>query len=278
MKYKIIIFSFTIFIVILLLGHEQLIKVPINHHQVIFKGKDFKGIELIGVDEYGKKLNFQIRNVELDPTDPEKETYLYTVFYLDKTEKKWKNLCKPDANNIAKAIPLSGSWDRTGAYIESSQLTTFACSSGVLAKCVRWGYKPWKKTEGVSLRDFHQACTRMARADYCGNGKSYTRDGTEINVYDVLGIQKKSPNDEMVFEAAWGPDGAICINHPRWFEVLSEINKECPQKLIGSTKVGSHCTTAEKAKQNWSHALLFNDSFVGNKRSYFPIFKVHPQF
>ena len=48
----------------------------------IIKGKDLKGTQFNAVDEQGKKLNFQIKDVELDPKDPEKETYLYTVFYL----------------------------------------------------------------------------------------------------------------------------------------------------------------------------------------------------
>ncbi|MBD1835157.1 hypothetical protein H6F61_21310 [Cyanobacteria bacterium FACHB-472] len=166
----------------------------------VIKGKDLKGAQLNAVDEQGKKLNFEIKDVELDPKDPEKETYLYTVFYVDSANSQGKNLCTPDAENVAKAIPLTGSWDETGAHTESSNVITFGCTSGVLAKCVRMGYKPWKTVKGTSLRDYHQACTRMARADYCGNGKSHTRDGTPINIYDKLGIQKKTPHNAMVFE------------------------------------------------------------------------------
>jgi len=243
-------------------AHQEQVSPARSEKTVILKGKDLKGAELIGADEQGRKLNFQIRDVELDPQDPEKETYLYTVFYLDTSDSKWKNLCKPDAKNVAKAISLSGSWNQTGAYVESSKLVTFACTSGVTAKCVRFGYKPWKNVQGKSLRNFHQACTRMIRADYCGNGKAHTTEGTQINIYDVLGIQKKTPESGMVFEAAWGIDGATCINHPRWFETLSEIRKECPEKLKERMNDGGRCTTAQKAKQNWPDSLLFNDSLV----------------
>lgn len=229
---------------------------------VTLKGKDLKGAELTGLDEQGRRHNFQIRDVELDPLDPENETYLYTVFYQDPADSKWKNLCTPDAENVAKAIPLSGSWDDTGSYIESSDIMTFGCTNGVLAKCVRFGYKPWKNLQGKSLRDYHQACTRMVRADYCGNGKSHTQEGTLIDVYDVLGIQKPTPNNGMVFEAAWQPDGAICINRPRWFETVSQIRKECPEKLRGRINEDGRCATAQKAKQHWSDSLLFNDSLV----------------
>lgn len=227
------------------------------------KSKDLKGAKLLGFDEQGRKQEFLIKDVELDPKDPEKETYLYTVFYQDKADFQWKNLCHPDIHNVAKAIPLSGSWDATGTHIESDKLITFACTNGVLAKCARFGYKPWKKVKGKSLRDFHQACTRMLRADYCGNGKGHTREGTPVYIYDVLDIQTQTPNTNgMVFEAAWGPNGATCINRPRWLETLSEIGSECPEKLKERTNEGGTCTTAQKAKQNWSGSLIFNDSFV----------------
>ncbi|HAJ63794.1 MAG TPA: hypothetical protein DCP31_34975 [Cyanobacteria bacterium UBA8543] len=235
---------------------------PIAQKPKTLKGQDLKGIQFNAVDEQGRKLNFEIKDVELDPKDPEKETYLYTVFYVDYTDEKWKNLCTPDAENVAKAIPLTGFWDKTGKHTESSDIITFGCTSGVLAKCVRFGYKPWKTVKGKSLREYHQACTRMARADYCGNGKSHTRDGTPIDIYDVLDIQKKTPNSEMVFEAAWSPDGATFINRPRWFETLSEIRQECPNKLKDRINEGGSWTTAEKVKQNFPNALLFNDSLV----------------
>lgn len=231
------------------------------------KGEDLKGVQFDAVDQQGRKLNFQIRDVELDPQDPEKATYLYTVFFLDTSDSKWKNLCTPDAKNVAKAIPLSGFWDKTGPYIESTNLVTFGCTSGVTAKCVRLGYKPWKNVKGKSLRDFHQACTRMTRADYCGNGKPHTKEGTLINIYDVLDIQKKDPEKKMVFEAAWGPDGATCINRPRWFETLPEIRKECPAKLTGRINEDGSCATAQNALQNWPDSLLFNDSLVRKPQS-----------
>lgn len=235
---------------------------PPDQKTKTLKGKDLKGAQFNAVDEQGRTLNFQIKDVDLDPKDSEKETYLYTVFYLDSTDSKWKNLCTPDREDVAKAMPLTGSWDKTGAHIESSDIITFGCTSGVLAKCVRMGYKPWKTVKGTSLRDYHQACTRMARADYCGNGKSHTRDGTPINIYDELGIQKKTPHSGMVFEAAWSPEGATFINRPRWFETLSEIRQECPDKLKGRINEGGDWVTAEKVKQNWSNSLLFNDSLV----------------
>ncbi len=98
----------------------------------------------------------------------------------------------------------------------------FACTSGVIAKCIRWGYRPWKTVNGQPLADYHQACTRMARADYCGDGVSHTENGTLIDMFDHLQIQKRTPFDlksPMLFDGAWTPNGAYCIGKQRWFHL-----------------------------------------------------------
>jgi len=222
---------------------------------------DFKGTEITGFDEQGNKYNFQIRGVEIDPLDPEKEIELYTVFYQDKNQ-KWQNLCRGDEHFPAKAIALQGSWDQKGNYLGGEERVSFSCANGALTKCVRNGYKPWKNINGVSLRNHHQACVRMTRADYCGDGVSHTKDGTMINVYDDLDIQRPDIIKNMVFEAAWGVDGAYCINHVRWPEGLAYVQKVCPQRLTTKVKGGNHCPTFEQAQKNFPQALLFNDSAV----------------
>ena len=66
----------------------------------------------------------------------------------------------------------------------------------------------------VSLADYHQACTRLARADYCGDGVPNTLNNTPIDVFDRLSsaIQTKaSSGSEWKFEAEWGPNGAQCL-------------------------------------------------------------------
>ena len=70
--------------------------------------------------------------------------------------------------NYGSGVTGGGSWTASATYF------TFGCRGTALAKCVELGYKPWKTVGGVSLRDHHQACTRMIRADYCGDGKAWT--------------------------------------------------------------------------------------------------------
>ncbi len=93
----------------------------------------------------------------------------------------------------------------------------------------RFQYKPWKyvyETTSLTgtpshyqtLDTFHQACVRMVRGDYCGDGVAHTVDGTPIDVYDHLGIQTQTQGigGNFQFEAGWTPHGADCISVTRY--------------------------------------------------------------
>jgi hypothetical protein len=124
-----------------------------------------------------------------------------------------RNLCAAGD----KGLFLPGVWDDKAAQHDQLTVgghtigTSFACTSGVLAKCVRWGYAPWKV--GAEL---HQACVRMGRADYCGSGVSFTKNGTAIDLYDVKGIQTPAGDSTFQFEAGWGANGAVCVSRTRY--------------------------------------------------------------
>jgi hypothetical protein len=118
-----------------------------------------------------------------------------------------ESACKPDMHGVF----VPGSWDAKAAHVDDPDVVTYSCMDGVIAKCVDWGYAPW-----LTDADMHASCTRLARADYCGNGTPWTMDGTLVNVYDRLGIQSPSSGDDMKFEAAWGVDGAICVGKSRY--------------------------------------------------------------
>lgn len=125
-------------------------------------------------------------------------------------------------------IFVPGTWDETGARRDALADApefdaTYSCESGVIAKCVAWGYAPWEVGA-----DVHQTCTRMARADYCGDGISYTKDGTVIDLVDRLGIQQSTPDAELEFEAGWGPDGAVCASRPRYQETVVGEGEQLP--------------------------------------------------
>jgi hypothetical protein len=143
----------------------------------------------------------------------------------------WKPIC-PGTDFFGttnKAIPFKGRWGVTnpggkdpntdGAYV------TFACRDSAMAKCgERLGYKPWKSgtiatfqgygAKSISLDLYHQACVRMIRADYCGDGVAHTVNGNPVDAWDGLGL-----NDEVAsygFEGEWDEHGSKCLSSARW--------------------------------------------------------------
>jgi hypothetical protein len=127
----------------------------------------------------------------------------------------WGPACTDGNGYPTQSFLLNDVWDpKSGKKLSPrpSGALTVACRGAALAKCVEFGYAPWKVKDGVSMADFHQACTRMVRADYCGDGQPHTVNGTKIHVLDPIGVQKVDPTVSYVVEAEWGPDGAVCLN------------------------------------------------------------------
>ena len=192
-------------------------------------GADFVGSALRFVDSSGVTGEVAVTQVDVDPSDSTGETMLYTLVTYDASTGTVKNICSPDPDGRAAAIPLRGRWDASGAYVNDSSIS-FNCTSGVIAKCVRWGYHPWQTVQGQSLAPYHQACTRMARADYCGDGVTHTQEGTLIDMYDNLG--KFTPDFGLtLFEASWTPDGAYCVARDRWLIVSKLLSSDCQAKF-----------------------------------------------
>ncbi|RKH45525.1 hypothetical protein D7X12_07690 [Corallococcus sicarius] len=158
--------------------------------------------------------------------DPSGNTFLYSVKVLNSDFQPLGTLCgsNPDPHaGPGLAVPVRGLYDLLGNRTESTAAFTFGCDYAVIAKCYRWGYKPWLDgaQDGPTTKA-HWSCTRMARADYCGNGTSYTRDGTPIRLWDDLYPTINAPPANPIppagveFEAGWKPTGPACLSHWRW--------------------------------------------------------------
>jgi hypothetical protein len=90
----------------------------------------------------------------------------------------------------------------------------------------------------------HQACTRAARADYCGDGVSHTNPDTPIIIWDqliapqirglpaTLNLPTCAPYLPDPFEDAWSTRGAICTTHWRWTNLVGNdgglLSALCP--------------------------------------------------
>jgi hypothetical protein len=207
---------------------------------------------------------------ELTKYDPTAtgNTFLYTLEQWVDDTASWQPACSPDTDGRNVAIPLAAVWDEHGDRSESSAMFTFGCTTGVIAKCYRWGYRPWVTGYG-DLTTMHQTCTRLARADYCGNGMPHTHDGTLINVWDTLPppgpIQKHGgllPPLGMMFEAGWDTGGAVCLSHARWLlddgGLLASL---CPDRLVPPGLLGATvCDTAAAVLGFNPNARMFNES------------------
>jgi hypothetical protein len=230
-------------------------------------GKTLSGADLVGLtvtltpagDAAVRKVF--VEAAKIDPRDPAHEILLYHFLSVDPATGQREELCGPDAYGERWGFPLRGQWDPEGQHISDAGFT-LTCADGAQGKCVRFGYKPWKTLgNGLRLADYHQACVRMVRADYCG-GHGTTRDGMLIDLYDDIGIQDPDPQADAAgvrFEAAWSPAGAVCVAHTRVPEhvTLQQLAQNCPRL---KDRLGPEVCTAAQAKLFIPKALLYNKS------------------
>jgi ADYC domain-containing protein len=146
---------------------------------------------------------------------------------------------------------VEGAWDERGNHSSPPGTLTYSCMTGVIAKCVTWGYAPW-----AVGADVHVTCTRLARADYCGDGNPWTVNGTSIGVVDTLGIQTLDrPSPGYSFEAAWGPGGALCVNDTRYTVIAADGSLVRPGCFASLPR----CSSLDEASRSFG-AVLANTS------------------
>jgi hypothetical protein len=183
-------------------------------------GAAFVGAQLRGLLSHGGHVALRIDAYAVSE-DP--DISLYALSYWSPS-RGWSSLCGTDNGQQIMATALSGRWNYAqgepggGSHIQDDSAFTFACEHSVLEKCTAWGYKPWQSDE---LADLHQACTRMVRADYCGDGTPHTVNGTPINYFDHLGIAVDDAPSDWIGDGEWNAAGALCVanlRHPEMDE------------------------------------------------------------
>jgi hypothetical protein len=178
-------------------------------------GQDFTGVSFTGRLGGGGTVALRVDGMA-QGSGVDADIWSYRVSYREPSDGHWYPICLDEQGAAAGAIPVEGRWDYRqgvpggGAKLAAPGTFTFACEGAAIAKCVRYGYKPWAKAaSGESLAAHHQACTRLIRADFCGDGTSYTVNGQWVNLYDVLGVQDDT--ERWVAEAEWDEGGARCF-------------------------------------------------------------------
>jgi len=213
-------------------------------------GRVLRSPDLVGavlhVDDAGTPRTVRIDAVE---REPKLGIWLHSLS-VETESGAFEPYCEPDADGRRLAFPVAGRSQRDGRLVADATRFELVCTSGAQGKCVRFGYAPWL------MLDAYNACVRMVRADYCGDGTPTTRDGTVIDIYDPAGVQTSDPDPSLTFEAGWTPEGAVCVAHPRIAEnvTLEALEQRCP-RLRGRT--GAACTEAAARARG---ALVFNRS------------------
>ena len=218
-------------------------------------GRTLTGDDLVGarivVQTGERSLHVLVEGIETDGAAPGGPVTLYRLLVADPAGGPLQNACLPDTRGRQLGLPVPKD---TGFG--------FTCTGGAEGKCILMGYRPWQSSPDVPMRDLHAACVHMMRADYGGDDRPTTRDGTQINIYDRFGIQEASVAPAMTFEAAWGPDGAVCVAHPRIAEhvSLAQLAERYPalKGLLGPDA----CT--EEAMRLHPGALILNASVPPN--------------
>ena len=232
---------------------QTVVSVAAERTELVVKlsdGRTLRSAELLGaelsIDDAGQAEVIRIDAVE---KDTKSAALLHTVSVRTESG-DFKPYCNPDADGRRVAFPIEGRSLADGRLVADASRFELVCTSGAQGKCVRLGYAPWLRL------DAYNACVRMIRADYCGDGVATTRDGTMIDVYDALGVQRSEPGAKLEFEAGWSPDGAVCVHHARIPEntSLAKIAARCPRL---EHRAGAACT---EAAARAGGAIIFNRS------------------
>jgi hypothetical protein len=141
----------------------------------------------------------------------------------------------------------------TGNIVKAAKPSMYwGCVSGAVGKAGSWGYRLDRIGHEVPA---FQGAVRMVRADYCGIGYSMTEIGTEVSPSDVYGINGWAVAT-VDTEAIWGPDGALCVSHPRLdseYANANDIKKVC-EDLGGH--IPKECD-AGSDYSDWTDALFW---------------------
>ena len=233
------------------------------------RGNALIGAVLTMSVEGGRAAELRINAVSADPYSKFDDVLLYDLSVKDAAG-VWGPACGLDPYGKRDAI-LQPAPDGTLAIW---------CTGGTHAKCIRDGYRPWAKgPQGHELAPYHLACTKMLRADYCGNDQATTRTGMLVDIYDKIGINtaEGSTVPGVTFEAAFGTEGAVCVAHPRVPQNISLdlLGQTCPRL---QTRLGSVCTP--ETASGFGRVLLYlgsrGDGIIESERPNHAVVSAQP--
>jgi hypothetical protein len=218
----------------------------------VLRGQALKGTVITLRDRSGHSFELRIDGAEAGPSA---DIELYDAAIRWRADDPWQPLCRPGPDGRARLLAIENAPSQTGDS-EPGLPVSFGCTAGAKGKCIMRGYRPWATSAaGVPLAPYFEACIRMMRADYCGDGQSNTVEGVRIESWDNLGIQTATPS--LPLESAWSATGAVCIARTRVpsLATLTTIVNRCPHLV---PRVRQDCS--DISGEPGGEALLWNSS------------------
>ena len=213
-----------------------------------FAGKDFLGSRWT-VDVYNAEGKFltthhqEIKAYKFDPLQKPHALHYYTFMFFGNganggEKGVWEPACTENTDPTDNT-PV-GAWalvyddievdTKSGKIFPREHSLYLGCISAAVGKAGNWGYPSWE----IGTDDFTTA-VRTVRADYCGDGDSWTKKGNALQVKDVWGYGGfVDPN--AATEAIWNEKGAACLGTPRWLAQFSYSDVTCNGEKLPECK------------------------------------------
>ncbi len=132
-----------------------------------------------------------------------------------------------------------------GDITERDHTIYFGCISGAVGKAALHGYAPDSPSKPSVTVDEFELAVRAVRADYCGNGTSYTNVGNALTYDDRYDINEHTEVG-FVTEALWETGvGATCVNRIRSTGLIPLTGLNCGDRTI------KKCGSEKATKAEW---------------------------
>jgi hypothetical protein len=168
----------------------------------------------------------------------------YALAYVDPDDGRLVNVC-PNASPNETAVTILGDTvyeDGPHLFIEELDWATLACMGNAAAKMKLMSYSRYGSFDQAepATEAQRRATVRMLTADYCGQGVSFTAQGTPLDWQNAVGTvtpeHDPNPSWENV-EAIWDENGALCLSAPRLatlaeVEVYCDLPPECDESML----------------------------------------------
>ena len=222
--------------------------------QVRLSGEQLIGFEIVLENESDLRIRIMDTGFEDSWAVGAAPVRTYALAYYDGQDNSYKNVCfeNADSPDATVATIITGErYDLENTLVapEASGWFTIACAGSALAKLKLMNYSPNANFDGEgnpSTPQQRQAGLRMLTADYCGDGTSFTVDGTPLLWQNQSATVEYNSSwlaegEDSELEAVWDDKGAVCLNTPRLFE-RAEIMEACPLPECTGEEVGEWTT------------------------------------